>query len=155
MDDDIDDLFIDHVASIQTPQAIPGLPERIDELRLTGCCQFVTLAHARHELHQLTHTGKLRGPSLAVWHTSRRMARASPSPILCYRPDSETWEQNIHHDQYQAGEYCQVVPRSSAGSCVVESRWYGTSCDRCKWEACHSLRLSGHQSTIRRESVAR
>jgi hypothetical protein len=44
MIDDIDDLFTDTL-NVPPPSPIPGLLERVEELRLSGCCQYVSRIH--------------------------------------------------------------------------------------------------------------
>lgn len=43
MDDGLDDLFGD-VPALEIPEPLPsGLPQRVDEMSLNGCCQYVTI----------------------------------------------------------------------------------------------------------------
>lgn len=47
MDGDLDDLFGDQVdvPPIHIPQSLPkGLLQHVDDLRSTGCCQYVSFA---------------------------------------------------------------------------------------------------------------
>ena len=41
--DDLDDLFTDPLSLPPGLPPPPGLQERLDELRLSGCCQYVFL----------------------------------------------------------------------------------------------------------------
>ena len=65
MEHDLDDLFIGDAPSLQIASPLPkGLVQRVDDLRLGGCRQYVFhFAFHMQDLQSLkAFTGELRGP---------------------------------------------------------------------------------------------
>ena len=66
MDDGLDDLFGD-APPLQIPPPLPkGLLQTIDDLRLSGCCQYVRRSSFGPYVELTVHLGRLPGLNLAV-----------------------------------------------------------------------------------------
>lgn len=75
-DDDLDDLFVDAPQLHLPPPVSKGLLQCVDDLRLSGCCQYVSESQGETTCPFNESVGRLPGPSMAVSRTSRRMVDA-------------------------------------------------------------------------------